>query len=373
MNPSNIQPAGGMPPQVPQQTTSQVVPQVAPVSTQSVKSDVNKPKASGADIFLHLGAFFSLYVCIGSLLYLLYTVIDTAFPPVSSYSGYSYGYLYTSSISFQVATLIVFLPIYLIISWIVQKRYEENPLRKETPNRKGLIYFTLLVSGLVMAGDLVTVIYLFLNGEDFTFAFILKAISVILVFAGVFYYYVQDVRNRLTIKVRLGLRIFAIAFVVLSIIWGFSVVGSPRTQRYQKLDQQKVYDLQNIQSNVISVWQNSGALPENSAQLYTSLSPYGSIKKDSQTGLEYEYNKTGTYSFELCAVFNTDAPKNSNDTYAYKDPNSQWNYTKGHYCFERKIDTQKYPSRYRPPLTNMPESGGANVGSDNAKTVSPAN
>ncbi len=300
-------------------------------------------KVRGGDFFLQLGAFGALYASLVALLILLFRVIDTAFPPLSR-GGYSY-FLSSNSISFQVATLIVFFPLYLVLSSIIQKIYAADPARRESRIRRGLIYLTLFISGFVMAGDLVTVIYSYLNGDNITAGFVLKVISVLVVFGCIFLYYLQDVRNKLTTQTRNGLRVLSILIVLGSIIWGFAVIGSPMTQKNIKLDQQKVSDLQMIQSQVISHYQSKGALPQSLSAMQNSLSYYN-LPKDPQTGMDYEYKVTGAYTFDLCATFNKAMPTNAEYSYAYRygsDANSNWQYSAGHYCFSRTLDPQLYP------------------------------
>lgn len=293
----------------------------------------------GGDLFLQLGAFGALYACVASILILLFRVINSAFPPINA--GYSY-YFNSEAISFQVATLIVFFPVYLIISSVIQKIFLNDPTRRESRIRRGLIYLTLFIAGFAMAGDLVTVIYSFLDGQDMTAGFILKALAVLVVFSGVFYYYLQDVRSKLTTSTRNILRIGSIVLIIGSIAWGFAVMGSPRTQRLQKYDQTRLSDLQNIQSQVTSHWQSKGMLPENIAAMQNSLSYY-SLPKDPQTGKDYEYRKTGLNTFELCSTFSAEQPANSMAAYPYGKPQDNWTYNKGRTCFSRSIDLQLYP------------------------------
>jgi len=286
---------------------------------------------------------------------LLFRVIDAAYPPVSASL---YSYVFTSStISFQVATLIVFFPVYLVLLHVIQKLYVTDPTRRESRIRRGLIYLTLFISGFTMAGDLVTVIYSFLNGDDLTAGFILKALSVLVVFGCVFFYYLQDVRSKLTPSLRNNLRILAIILVIGSVVWGFSVVGSPRTQKHQKLDSQRISDLQGLQSQIISSYQSKGVLPASLQGIKDSLSYY-TIPKDPETGADYEYTATGPMAFRLCATFDANPPKNGvRSPYGYGNGtgSDNWQYQAGHYCFDRTIDPQLYPVyNYPTPPGKLP-------------------
>ena len=169
----------------------------------------------------------------------------------------------------------------------------------------------------------------------------------LVVSAGIFYYYLQDVRNLLTTKNRNALRAFSVVLIIGSIVCGFLVIGSPRTQKHQKQDQDKVNNLSTIQSQVISYYQSHGALPTTLEAMQNSLSYY-TLPKDAQTGKNYEYRVTGANTFDLCAVFNTNPQATKVSRYAevapnYVSVNSNWQYTEGPFCFHRTLDPQLYP------------------------------
>src|SRR5688572_12495145 len=128
--------------------------------------DMNN-KTTAKDFFLQFGAIASFYASAIALVTLLFEVINAAYPKVTS--GYQYyGY---PSISFQVATLIVAFPLFLILSWFLQKSYAAEPALRESFMRRWLSYITLFVAGAVVAGDLVTLIYMFLDGQELTTGF----------------------------------------------------------------------------------------------------------------------------------------------------------------------------------------------------------
>lgn len=292
-----------------------------------------KKGAGAQDFFINLGAIVALYTIVGSLLHLLFTVIDTAFPPVLQY----YNYMTSASISWPVATLIVFSPIFILLMWVMGKSYDAEPEKKNMGIHRWLTYITLFITGLAMAIDLITVLYYFLDGQNLTTGFILKVLAVLVVAFGVFAYYLSDVRNKLTAKSRQMWRIVALVIILGSIIWGFSVLGSPRTQSLYKYDEQKVNDLMNIQSTVSSYYYSNRALPETISQINDEY--YASLK-DPQSGQPYEYVKTGDTTYNLCAEFNKTS-KEDGVANSYARPISggypSWNHPAGHHCFEQKV------------------------------------
>ncbi|TAL49015.1 hypothetical protein EPN83_01955 [Patescibacteria group bacterium] len=307
-----------------------------------------KPKTSAKDFFLHLGTMVALYSGTVALLNLLFRIINVAYPPVERYL-----YFGSSSVSLPVATLIVVFPLFLFLANILQKSYAADPSRKEYAVRRWLIYITLFVAGIVLTGDLVTLVYFFLDGRELTAGFLLKVLSVFVVTGSIFGYYLDDLRGRLTGGRRNVWRIIAAVLVVSSIVAGFGVIGTPRNQRLMRYDEQKIADLQSVQGQITQYWQQKGALPGNLDELRDPLS-YFSIPVDPQSGESYVYRKTGAQSFELCANFNLDSRGYQSKpgyagSYYYGDLNNKnWAYKKGQYCLQRMIDPERHPVAPKP-------------------------
>jgi hypothetical protein len=275
---------------------------------------------------------------------IIFRIINKAFPEVAQ-NIYAWGG--GSEISMPIATLIIFFPLFILLSYFVNKIYIENPTKKDLGIRKWLTYITLFVAGLLLAGDLVTVIYKFLDGQDLTLAFLLKALAVLLVAGAIFAHYLQDIRGKVSFKCMRTRPIVVAVVILATIIWGFVVMGSPQSQRLIRLDNQKIYDLQNLQYQVINYWQVNGSIPEK----------WEGMMLDVQTQKPYEYKKTGAIMFELCAEFNKAGMMNQNQyptmmraTYPDKVgavQNDNWNHQMGRQCFEKTIDPIAYPTQVR--------------------------
>jgi len=216
---------------------------------------------------------------------------------------------------------------------MVHKIYENTPTKKELGIRKWLTYVTLFLAGIILAGDLVTVLYKFLDGQDLTLAFLLKALVVLVVSGAVFGYYLEDIRDRIGTKKRRTWAIAIAIVILIAIILGFRVLGSPKTQRLLRQDNQTIMDLQNLQWQVIKYWQVNGIIPE------------------SLPNSNYEYRKIGDLSFELCAEFNQSniakgkiglmSPPTREFT------NDTWDHLSGRQCFFRNIDPIMYPTQIK--------------------------
>jgi hypothetical protein len=301
-------------------------------------------KTSAKDFFINLGAMVALYTTVVSLLNLLFTVINVAYPQITTYY---YGS--SQSISMPVATLIIFFPIFILLMWLMERVYKVEPEKKHIGVRKWLTYITLFVAGLTLAGDLVTVLYYFIDGQELTTGFLLKVFAVFVVILVVFLYYISDIRNKLTPvsrKIWLGVSLLVILG---SVVWGFAVLGSPRTQQLLKYDQQKVSDLQNMNNEIINYYQRKGSLPDS----YTTdtIVDYIVQPKDPQTSKLYKYNKTSETTYNLCAEFNKDSNDKNvplNPVYTY--PNNgvtTWLHPAGYYCFTETIPVSQYKN---PPV-----------------------
>jgi uncharacterized membrane protein YidH (DUF202 family) len=293
------------------------------------------------DFFLNLGAIVALYTVVVSLLNLLFTVINTAYPQINS--GYYYDN--SASISFPVATLVIFFPIFILLMWFLEKGYAMAPEKRHLGIRKWLTYVTLFVAGLTLAGDLVTILYYFIDGQELTAGFILKVISVFAVALCVFLYYISDIREKLSAQNRKIWLFISIIIVLGSIIWGFSVLGSPRTQQLLKYDTQKVNDLQNINGQINSYWQMKGVLPTKLDDL-SGPNNYFTVPTDTQNGKVYEYRVLTGTKYELCAEFNKDSNINSKNvaqTQIYPYQPTYWNHPAGRFCFSQIIDSKMYP------------------------------
>src|SRR3989344_1299735 len=300
---------------------------------------MDQVKMTPKDFFLQFGIIITLYISAGTLLALAFSVINVAFPKVADY-------YYVPSISWPVATLIIIFPVYLILAWLTQKQFTAVPEKRNLAFRKWLVYITLFISAAALIGDLITVLYFYLDGQDLTLGFLLKALAVLVVAGGIFKYYFFELKGWLSPVKNKLFATGALIVVAGMIVWGFSVIGSPRTQRLVKIDNQKVNHLQQIQGRIIDYWSQKGALPNSLTDLEDSISGFRA-PKDPDTDKTYEYILGEGNSFKLCAEFNRES---GNDQYSqpdyyygYNGKSENWQHGKGRHCFDRTIDPELYP------------------------------
>src|SRR3989338_10068968 len=260
-------------------------------------------KSSPRDVFMYLFATIALYLSAWSVINLLIQYISIAFPdPLNSY--YQPG----SSIRWIMAWLIIIFPAYFWVSRFLHRDLVAQPGKSELRGRRWLLYLTLFLAALLIIGDLVALIYNFLDGE-LTTRFLLKVLAVLAVAVAIFWYYLYDLRAKaspLSSHALLFVR-GAMTMVGVIVIAGFFISGSPFRQRLVKFDSQKKNDLPNIQWQVVNYWQKKQKLPSTLDDLRDDIAGYVS-PTDPQSGAAYEYRPTGAIaedrSFELCAEFN---------------------------------------------------------------------
>jgi hypothetical protein len=314
----------------------------------------NKQKVTPKDFFMWAGAMAALYVSIGSFVALLFEYIDrlAGDAAVLGYDPYSGG------IQFAIASLVVIFPVYIALTRMLNQDIRRNPEKKELWVRRWLVFLAVFVAGIAMLVDLIVLINTFLGGEELTAAFLLKVLTVLLVAGGVFYYYLSDIQGKWDEQEGRSKMIGAgvAAVVLIAVVSGFFIMGSPYTQRQFNYDSTRIADLQNIQYQITDYFRTKQALPESLAELRDPL--LGSyIPNDPETGEPYEYNALGGLTFELCATFSLPLPqvdleKVSQDDWRVREilqNTENWAHDAGRTCFERTVDPDKYPA-YKEPI-----------------------
>ncbi len=313
---------------------------------------MDKPKTTPKDFFLWAGAIVSFYWTVIAYTFLVFDYINYTFPNALAYYPTD---PYQSGISGEMASVIVLLPVYLLLMRVIRKDSDKDPSRKEIWVRRWAIILTLFLAGIAMVGDLITLLTTFLGGEELTTAFLFKVLIIIFVAGGVFMHFVADLKNYWDANpsrrrmVRVGVAVLA----VVTIGSGFLIVGTPAQARLARYDAQKVNDLQNIQSQIVSYYQAKQKLPTVIADLNNPLN-YGPVPIDPQTGESYVYQATGTLSFKLCATFNTESRTNPTQLTETRvampvpdgikgAPQDNWQHKSGKICFDRTIDPAFYP------------------------------
>ncbi|RJR14461.1 hypothetical protein C4585_00185, partial [Candidatus Parcubacteria bacterium] len=300
---------------------------------------MDKPKVTPKDFFLWAGAMIALYGSVISFMTLLFQYINHAYPDPLNYY---YSDPYSGSMRFAMASLIVLVPVAIVLMRIIRKGIALEPIKNELWVRRWALVLTVFIAGATVIGDLIALVNGFLGGE-LTMRFLLKVLVVFGVAGGVFLHFLADLRgywNTNQGKAK-QVGIAAGVLVVIAIVSGFFIMGTPGEVRLIRFDTQKVSDLQSIQWEIVNFWQQKQALPADLQELSDPLRGY-TIPKDPQTGEEYRYERTSNSSFKLCATFNAESrggAEASRAMYYYEGIDSEnWQHGVGEVCFDRTID-----------------------------------
>lgn len=311
-------------------------------------------KTGPKDVFGNLLAIIGLYVSVIAFGALIFGLINLYFPDVLNYD---YGFYAKQSLRWPLAILVIVFPLFVWWNSYLQKDLEKNPEKKELKSRKWLLYFTLFAAAIVIIGDLVSLVFRFLNG-DLTIQFILKILAVFLIAASVFVYYLWNIRKNIPATKDPRMRWFVRAVAAVAgffIVFSFFAVGSPFSQRLKRFDERRIQDLQAIQYEIIYYWQAKNALPQTLAQLRDDIRGFVP-PADPETGGSYQYKLLDPLQFELCADFKTSNKQDSSDSKIKPAPlaprevyypipafEESWLHDSGRACFTRTIDPDKYP------------------------------
>ena len=314
---------------------------------------MDKPKVTPKDFVLWFGAMAALYAGVVAFITLVFDYINHAFPNPVTDPYYYYYDPYSSSISYETASLIVLAPVFLILMRFIRRSIAADPSRNEIWVRQWALFLTLFLAGATMVIDLIVLLNTYLQGEDLTTGFLLKVLTVFLVAGLGFMHFTADLRGyweREPARARM-VNWAAGVLVLVTIIAGFFIIGTPQQMRVQKQDAIRLQDLQNIQWQVVNYWQQKEKLPADLAELNDPITN-NIIPVDPQTKTAYRYEKTGAMAFKLCATFANAGGSLSNGRSIAKIPEpmgvgpavaDNWEHEAGEVCFDRSIDPERYP------------------------------
>lgn len=320
-------------------------------------------KVTPKDFFLWFGAMIAFYASVFAFVSLVFDYINYVFPDVLAQDFYYASDPYANSISYEMATIIVLVPLFLILIWFIRRSIAADNTRRDLWVRRWALFLTLFIAIATVAGDFIALIMYFLNGE-LTMRFALKALLLLLVASGVFMHFLADLRGYWDEHAsKAHIMMWAVGVLIIATIAsGFVIVGTPWQARLYRYDDQKVNYLQSIQWQIVNYWQSKEKLPATLTDLQDPISGF-IVEVDPQSGAPYEYRTTGATSFELCAVFNAQARQYGVGKTLYMDSISarpvnaptypsvptkehkpdSWYHEAGRTCFPRTIDPDLYP------------------------------
>lgn len=135
----------------------------------------------------------------------------------------------------------------------------------------------------------------------------------------------------MTTKIHAVFSVASSVVVVVAVVWGAVLVGSPGTARLQRFDQQRLDDLQTIFREIQSLCQDPDIKQELKRALPNTLDELAVLARserinltDPETGERYVYTVKDATTYELCATFSLERDA---------DVEVFWNHPSGRHCF----------------------------------------
>jgi hypothetical protein len=239
---------------------------------------------SAREAFLYLVLFATLYTTAIDVGAVLFALLDRWLPdPGASTRVWRAT---AESARGSTAGLIIAYPIFLLLARGIGAAVGREPEKRGSKIRKWLTYLTLFVAAMVLIGDLIFLVSRLLSGE-LPLRVSLKVLVVFAIAGTVFGHFLAELRrdDREGAAPEREWRVpprIAAALVLVVLVAGLALAGSPARERRRQLDAQRVADLSSISARVEQyAWEHS-RLPE-------SLDPALSVAL-SRAGIESLYS-----------------------------------------------------------------------------------
>lgn len=221
----------------------------------------------------------------------------------------------TSGLRWSIAALLVGYPIFVLLGWRLAAKKRRDPDRRRSRVRAWLTYVTLIFAAGAFIGDLVAVVFQFLDGGLST-RFAAKAGVVGLISAAILWNFSREA-ERMSGGVDLAGRALAVLStlaVAALVAWAFTVVRSPAEARERIADETRITHLIAMTRLADCHSTYFGRLDGNFAAMQTALTALGGRQPiaagctepypyDPSTGAEYRYRLIDADTYELCATF----------------------------------------------------------------------
>lgn len=304
-------------------------------------------KVTTLEVVVNLFSFILLSIVAFALGALYFEVIDKYFPDaINDNSKSSYSYTRSSSVSsdivhYSIAALVIGFPLLFFALRFWFRKFRKDSGKVESRLTKWITYLVLLVASVTIVGDLIAIVYTFLQGE-ISARFFLKALIILVIAGSIFGFYFFE-RKYVQYKKAIHPLLFRSyvvgvgSMVLVGIILGFVVAGSPAMERKRTLDDKREQNLSQIESCIDSYTYQFKKLPDSLDDLTKASLGYIScpddVLTDPETGQFYEYeiinasspyyeentiqaSRKGTY--KLCATFALSSEESSeNGRYYY--------------------------------------------------------
>lgn len=261
------------------------------------------------DAFVYALMFLTLGLTAGFLISLIFAIIDLWVPDLGATT---YRVMAAEGqIRWAFAVLVLAMPLYLWLMYLTESRIEADAGGGRSVLRKWLTYLALLASAMALLGDAINVIYRLLAG-DATLEFLLKSITVGVVTAAIFGFYLRDVEWRQGRGPNRWFGVGVAAVVVAALVAGFWSIGGPGQARRDRADALRMEDFAQI-ARILECSRNNGQATGPLPDVLTrdSLTEYcpGQAILTAETLLDpvsrapYTYHRVGDHGFRICTTF----------------------------------------------------------------------
>jgi len=268
------------------------------------KNMENKHNAKYAFYYLlSLAALIFTGLSVGMI---AFNIIDkTVVDALMNYRGAGDG-----SLKFAISALFIAAPIYYVIARLISRGLKSGELDKESPLRRWLTYFILLVSSLIILGVFIGVMNNFLSGE-LSLRFILKALAMLVISGTTFSYYLYEAKRQTVGQKDRVITIFgwvSLVVVLAAFISAWFFVESPQVARARRLDQAVTSNIYSLENAVNDYYSKTGSLPDSLDQIKgKNIYLDDSLLVDPETRQAIEYKKISDTEFEFCANYRLDS------------------------------------------------------------------
>lgn len=305
------------------------------------------------DGFIYLLSYATLLIFSLSLNFLLKAITNKYL--VDAVENYRFIENDSTIIGFLAALIIAF-PIFLYVNIKANKMLGEGTMRPNTGVRNWLIYLTLIVVILIIIWQIILIFTSFLEGTLVLKSIIHILITLVISFGVLWYQYWhlkffngQNTKINTTFK---ALEWLVMIIIAASVIFSFFIIDSPSVRRAKRLDKIRIEKISTINNAIYNFYglkddeYGHQRLPKdlneliNNTRLFIPLN--GLNDPDTNRG-QFEYNITGTKTYQLCATFDTAYDETTKDTtFPLLSPklgkeNTTFYHPSGRYCFDLSI------------------------------------
>lgn len=311
------------------------------------------PYLSAREAFLYLVLFATLYTTAFNVGVVLFQWTDHALPdPGQRWESARTG---IDAVRGATAGLIIAFPVFLLLTGAIGRSIAKEPEKRGSKIRKWLTYLTLFVAAMVLIGDLTFLVSRLLAGE-LPLRVLLKVAVVFAIAGTVFGHYLGELRRDEhegavpARELRMPPRLAGVAVLVV-LVAGLVLGGSPARERRRQLDARRLEDLQNISGAIETYAARHEGLPAGLEGVIGQPDAGWIRFQDPVSGERYAYRALDSLRYELCATFDAADSAGADGVAAF------WRHPQGRTCFTFDAPRLARGHRRPPAPLRAPERG----------------